>query len=316
MKILQWTAALLTICIYTTSAYWVRGAAERALYYSVYVLEDIHFSQSAYDGWKVAGDCVGDRRGMWGQKTRCSLAQFLDHIWSPKDSDEPRPDASKIKWPASMKGISNPQAIVSMIMSLEYQDGTPVNQHDATPKRYGYTGNNNLGKLWPNQGVTSYWDSLEKFGPRAAQLKKDFDEAVAKGDIVTDPKDKKFKPHQKVIETFNKFYAAAQDAAEVIIDFRVQDKWRHLKEMGKWKSVLGVEPVWIPKTSSHSWIGAWDEIDREKTIDKMAAHISREDAIKVYDAHWESLTSSEIYQQHNDAINRVKATAASLKGTC
>ncbi|KAK0724369.1 hypothetical protein B0H67DRAFT_640923 [Lasiosphaeris hirsuta] len=57
MKI-HWTAALLTICVYTTSAYWVRGAAERALYYCVYVLEDIDFSQTAYDGWKIAGDCV------------------------------------------------------------------------------------------------------------------------------------------------------------------------------------------------------------------------------------------------------------------
>ncbi|KAK3939522.1 hypothetical protein QBC46DRAFT_387763 [Diplogelasinospora grovesii] len=263
------------------SAYWNRGAAERALYYAVYVLEDIHFNQDAYDGWKIAPGCVGTRKGIWGQKGRCNLAEFCDWIWATTEKDE-RPPKDKIKWTKAMVGAKMPDVIVSVIMGAKYTDGSFMLRHDTTPKQYGYTGNIDVsGRVWPGEaGVTDYWQSLEKFGPRAAVLKKDFDEAVKSGAIVTDPSNSKYKAHKAVIDKFNDFYTAATNAAEIVIDWRVQDKWRHLETMGDWKNSLGVDGVWEEKASAHSMVGNWNEINKEKTLDQMVDKlgITREEA--------------------------------------
>ncbi|KAL6859772.1 hypothetical protein ACO1O0_003796 [Amphichorda felina] len=313
MRVSQVLSAAL-LCASSASGYWIRGAAERALYYSVYVLEDIHFNKEAYDGWKIAPDCVGTRKGMW-QKKRCNLAEFIDHIWKETNPGEPRPDKTKIQWGNEMKGAKDPQSIISMIMSAKYKDGSMVIQRDTDPKRYGYTGKIEVAdKVWPGQGITDYYASLSRFGERAVKLQGDFNTAIDKGEIVTDPENSKYKQHKLVIEKFQAFFQGATDAAEMIVEFRTQDKWRHLKDQGKWKQKLGVDGVWDPKTSNHN-IGAWEEINKSDTIQQMVDEldIDKAEATKRYEEHWTTLTTSEQSKQHAAAIESAKKTFNALQ---
>lgn len=309
-------AQLITACLLASSAsaYWIRGAAERALYYSVYVLEDIHFNKQAYDGWKIAPDCEGSRKGMW-QKGRCNLAQFLDHIWKETNPGEPRPDADKIKWGNEMTGAKDPQSIISMVMSAKYEDGTLVIDRNADPKHYGYTGKVEVAdRLWKGSGITDYYKSLGEFGKRAVQLQADFNDAIDKGTIVTDPNNKKYKQHKLVIEKFKGYFQAATDAAEIIVDYRVQDKWRHLKEKVDWHQKLGVDGVWDKKTSNHG-VGDWYEISQEKTVKQMVDDlgISETEATSRFETAMSEATGSTQAQQHKAAIDNAKQTFNDLK---
>ncbi|RYP87129.1 hypothetical protein DL769_000588 [Monosporascus sp. CRB-8-3] len=65
-----------------------RGAAERALYWSTYVSEEIF--ENAADR-EIAAGCVGSRTGLRGQRNRCDLLEFLDYIWAPADGNDLRP---------------------------------------------------------------------------------------------------------------------------------------------------------------------------------------------------------------------------------
>ncbi|KAK3317909.1 hypothetical protein B0H66DRAFT_602518 [Apodospora peruviana] len=310
----------------TASAYWVRGAAERAMYYTVYMMEDVHYNNKEYDGWKIARDCQGSRRGLWGQKGRCNLAEFLDYIWAPTADDnkpgsqpDTRPRAADIDWPKSMSGIKKAQAITSMIMGAKYKDGSSIMVHDtdSDKRQYGYTGKiNTVDKLWPGSGVNSYYDSLAMFGERAVKLNDDFEAAVKDGTIKTapagmdpkDPKYKEFAPHMKAQETFRGLYQEATNAAESVVDLRNQDKWKNLKDKGDWKNKLGVEPVWEMKKSSQSWIGEWEELKEGDTIARMEKDLglSHADAVKKYDQVWASNNSSPQNKQHAAALEKAR----------
>ncbi|KYK56203.1 hypothetical protein DCS_08171 [Drechmeria coniospora] len=60
----------------TVSGFGARGCAERALYYSMYISEEI----LAEGDMKFATGCVGSRTGIGGQARRCYLSEFLTWI--------------------------------------------------------------------------------------------------------------------------------------------------------------------------------------------------------------------------------------------
>ncbi|KAH8899350.1 hypothetical protein GQ53DRAFT_801909 [Thozetella sp. PMI_491] len=312
----------------TGSAYWVRGAAEMAMYFLAYTLEDIHFDQNAYDGWKIAPDCKGDRKGLWGQKGRCNLAQFMDHIWAQTKTDikdaegnvietkyDSKPDASKIKWTATMKGVTDPETIISLIMGAKYQDGSMVCRKDTIPKAYGYTGNVDATKFFAADGA-DYFGNLQKFGPRVVQLKADLEGAKSKGEILTgDPSSSKYKSQLKTYEKFNTLYDLTRTAASIIVDLRKQDSWRHIVDLTNWKEKLGIEkPGTKPITPSNSMVGKYEEIDRDLTIDKMVENgQSKADATTKYDKWWNELQESISYKGHQAAIFGAEQTLKALE---
>ncbi|ATY67152.1 hypothetical protein A9K55_000433 [Cordyceps militaris] len=61
------------------AGYGIRGAAERALYYLLYLAEEL----LPQDGMELAVGCTGSRTGLNGVANRCYFGEFLKHIEPP-----------------------------------------------------------------------------------------------------------------------------------------------------------------------------------------------------------------------------------------
>ncbi|ODA80985.1 hypothetical protein RJ55_03945 [Drechmeria coniospora] len=77
-----------------TTAFGIRGSAERAVYYAIYIAEEI----LPEGDMKFAASCKGSRKGLGGQAGRCYLSEFLAWI--------DRKDVKKINYDAVMIGSS------------------------------------------------------------------------------------------------------------------------------------------------------------------------------------------------------------------
>ncbi|KAH8880238.1 hypothetical protein GQ53DRAFT_774258 [Thozetella sp. PMI_491] len=306
------TVALRTCLLFASpgSAYRVRGAAEMSLYYITYMLEDIHFNKDAYDGWKIAPDCVGDLKGLWGQKGRYNFAQFMDYVWAQTKTDvkdgkgniieikyDTKPKAENIKW-------------------AKYNDGSSVARKDTIPKAYGYTGNVDKTKFFPADNL-DYFGALQRFGPRAVQLQKDLEGAKNNGEILNgDPNSSKYKSQKATYDKFNTLYEQAKTAASIIMDLRKQDSWRHIVDMTKWHDKLGIDkPATKPIHPQNSMGGDYEEVDRDGTINKMVNErgISKDQATREYDAWWSDQQSSTSYKGHQATIFGAEETLHALQ---
>ncbi|KAH8896258.1 hypothetical protein GQ53DRAFT_743539 [Thozetella sp. PMI_491] len=94
-----------------------RGAAERALIWSAYLMDEV-FTDSSQ--WTIAADCVpkgAGRTGLRGQTGRCTFLDLLEHIWTktPKFYSDPSkgyldtalPDRDKVFWNIDLDNIEN-----------------------------------------------------------------------------------------------------------------------------------------------------------------------------------------------------------------
>ena len=304
----------------TASAYWVRGAVERAMYYMTYMMEEIHETRDSGSGWQIAPNCIGTRTGMRGQTGRCNLAEFVDHIWARTDPDDRnesprRPTKETVLWPRSMNSVSTMKAIQSQIMSLKWTDKTYVKQDKKSsgPLNYSYTGKINANALWGGSGVTDYYTSLSMFGPRVAEIKREFDEAVRSGSI--SPANS---GDAAVMRTFTAYLGEVRVAAQAILDYRVKDSWDYIRKKGGWKTGLGVQPIWREVDAHYSWQGSWKEIDREATIALMVSEskISTEEAISKYEEHWRKNVVTKFYLEHQSAIDSARNTLDTIRAEC
>jgi hypothetical protein len=330
------------------AAYGARGYAERALYFLVYQMEEIHPTPTSGSGWKIAPGCKGSRRGIfakdrWYRKLQplfllrpsltasynnSNLAEFVDHIWAPMDGETEanRPDKNKITWGGNaMKSAKEANVIMSLL------SGATINKIPLVETgTSGYQGKLDVqNKLWPGSGITDYYSSLGAFGERAAQLNGEMDKAVADG-VLGDPdkpptqnageSDADFKARKtkwdgqsKRVTQFRKLFSEAKTAALTVQNMRMKDSWNHIEKDVDWKSKLGVDPVWDTHTEGRPNVGDWKTINEAKTVEEMVKSGMTKDAAQAkFDAVWAEVTSSDSYKQHRAAIVNAQKTMRAM----
>ncbi|KAK4443127.1 hypothetical protein QBC34DRAFT_478502 [Podospora aff. communis PSN243] len=308
------------------SAYGARGYAERALYFLVYQMEEIHPTATSGSGWKIAPGCKGARRGIFA-KDRCNLAEFVDHIWAPMDGETEanRPDKSKITWGNAMKSAKEANVIMSLLTSATINK-IPLTETGTS----GYQGKLDVqNKLWPGSGITDYYTSLGAFGERAAQLNAEMDKAVADG-VLGDPdkpptqnageSDADFKARKtkwdgqsKRVTQFRKLFSESKTAALTVQNMRMKDSWNHIEKDVDWKSKLGVNPVWDTHNEGRPNVGEWKTINEAKTIEEMVKSGMTKDAAQAkFDSVWAEVTSTDSYKQHRAAIVNAQKTMRAM----
>ncbi|KAK4186789.1 hypothetical protein QBC35DRAFT_475110 [Podospora australis] len=210
------------------SAYGLRGAWEKTMYFSIYQMEDM-LAIDGVDGtgknYQIAPNCGGGvggaRKGLLDKSRRCSLLQFLDHIWRTTSTNrdildeggnvvrtekyyDTKPDIDTVKFGSSGTPTTGsnltPDQIQTYTLDAKNADGkiiyktpVPIVTSDGEPfsvKQHGYTGNvDEPGRLWPNAvpplpgGVDGYLVSLPKIADRAQELLQIWEAAKADGTL-------------------------------------------------------------------------------------------------------------------------------------
>ncbi|KAL3439790.1 hypothetical protein BJX65DRAFT_315411 [Aspergillus insuetus] len=158
----------------TAAASAARGGPERALFYSVYIMEELGYTDTSQ--MTIAADCVGTRMGLRGQPNRCRLNEFLDHIWMPEPNNDKtsRPPPDRVAFPnAAVKGddpalfSSNKKTatwITTAKLGPEVSTGTEYTDWKKGTKLpgAGYWGLIEETKLFPSAG--DYYDALKLAG--------------------------------------------------------------------------------------------------------------------------------------------------------
>lgn len=166
------------LCAGLASAYGPRAAAERALYFLLYELEDMLAVEGVAKGddFQVAPGCADGRKvedlrtGLLGKSRRCTLPQFLDYTWRATKTEvegveywDEKPDADTVRWQGGadvLKGSDlSAVQIINFIQSAKDKDGNKLTRSVEKPlpggktvkvSYKGYTGNvDEPGKLWP-----------------------------------------------------------------------------------------------------------------------------------------------------------------------
>lgn len=304
----------------TCSAYGQKAAYERAMLWGLYVMEDIIGAKTGVieadptlniDGdFKVAAGCVGTRpRDMTvlGVPGRCTLNEFLDHIWrqtptTKKGPDEvdvtlgydQRPDKNsvRVKEPFPLDA----QIIAGSITSAAGKDNRASKEmvlfHGKNVKisQSGHTGNLDERKLfpgrtdWPNplNGVENFAKALELAGERFVELNNLWRELTtrpsvpdAKGElrprIELNNKDHPlYQAHREANRVFNRARQGAHDAATFVQDIRLQDLHVYRKRFADWRPLhRDFEPTFKTVNGKNPGIG-WDELDVDTSAQTLA----------------------------------------------
>ncbi|EJT74158.1 hypothetical protein GGTG_08004 [Gaeumannomyces tritici R3-111a-1] len=149
------TAAVLWLHLHFSQSAWAygpRGAAERAFYYSVYLMEEIRGFQGLGGEYRLASGCRATPT-----KTAAGTAVL-----------DTKPDMSKIQWPTG-KGPAKTGSVTTV---------AAIYKHVMKAKISGAHITN--GGAWGYQGNT---------GQLGAQLANDWEDAIAKGVITPENKD-------------------------------------------------------------------------------------------------------------------------------
>ncbi|KLU90374.1 hypothetical protein MAPG_09336 [Magnaporthiopsis poae ATCC 64411] len=317
------------------SALWTRGAAERALYYSIYVMEDIMGSTDPSfggDGFKIAPDCKGSRAtgsAIFRVANRCTLGEFLDHIWretptNNKGVEIGRDTRPNTVWPENTKTVSGAMQIISFIEGAKDASGNQVALHakagSGQISQYGHMGFVDEEKLWPSKGLTnsleSFFKSLELCGERAKEINDYWNKAKADKKLIVLPEQKgkhqwpQYDDHIKAEARYNKHLEAAKEAAQITRDFRVQDLKKYIKVNGRWKLGLGTNAVFDTVQSRSGKVGSWFEVNRDRTVAEMVKDlkISPAEAGAKFDAHLASIQTGQGYLGHQAAITNIEKT--------
>ncbi|KAL8285041.1 hypothetical protein RB597_002226 [Gaeumannomyces tritici] len=332
------TAAVLWLHLHFSQSAWAygpRGAAERAFYYSVYLMEEIRGFQGLGGEYRLASGCVRTRVGLAGQLKRCNLAEFLDHIWRATPTKtaagtavlDTKPDMSKIQWPtgkgpAKTGSVTTVAAIYKHVMKAKIGGAHITNGGASTA------------------GPDDFYSSLEKTGQLGAQLANDWEDAIAKGVITPENKD-----HIKADGTFAKLTDGARAASAAVVDLRIIDSWRHQK--AGFADGVGVEPALAPREEGcRVWTFdrprdprwpvdpnpavLWNSekvakafnyqakdlvmIDGRATpvVIQIELGVTAQEAVKIFKDRWETIRKSQRYMAHDAAIQSAKKAATCM----
>jgi hypothetical protein len=312
------------------------------LLYYVYVSEEI-FEKKA--DWTIAVGCSGSRTGLRGQANRCTLGQFLDHLWEKSplmdsqnqpvvDSSgnpvyDKQPDPSKIKWPAyaadnegSIKfdpkqGMSaiNSASTVEYLLNADGSRVTTKGNKDATKRvklpPLGYTGHINPGNAMTGQ--TDYYHMMNNVGPT-------YDRSRAEFSRIKDMKGSDNKPilSNSALKQFPKVGQLTEDAAQALVELRQEDGGRFLLEPKKGlASVLGIKIIPETQKSQSSYVDDYKVPSKDATCLTKEAHDkfgSVDNARAAYDS---AMTQMDVNDggKHAAALRACTNTHVSIKST-
>ncbi|KAJ5364021.1 uncharacterized protein N7496_009734 [Penicillium cataractarum] len=173
-------------------AFKVRGAAERAFFYSVYIMEELAYPDDL-GRMTIAKNCMGTRQGLRGQANRCFLSEFIDFLWSPEPGKDAtsKPDADLVNWKSAKTGdltkgeITTMTSWITQILNTKVRDpltGEIVLNNPSEPWNFklekipepGYTGFLATKKLFPD--AEDYYDGISKAGKAGWDAKKAYAE--------------------------------------------------------------------------------------------------------------------------------------------
>ncbi|KAL8366233.1 hypothetical protein RB595_007927 [Gaeumannomyces hyphopodioides] len=327
-----------------SSAYGIRAAYERAMYFAVYQMEDmlsleeIRKLEGVDKSFKIAPGCgsgdSGARDGLMRVAKRCSLPQFLDHTWRKTKTtidgvdywdEKPNGPGTPVIWDGSdtdmrssslttdrvksyIMGAKDRYGFLVRPVTVNYPDGKKV-----TVNYHGYSGNvDEANKLWPNsnhpEGMQGYLRSLEKISERAGELYEIWEKAIAKGNIIVGDNQRdhpNYDRHKAADTRVRKHLSEAKIAAEKVVSLRKVDLGRYIKNNADFRTKFRVDPVWRV-------VDGVPEMDRTATTTKMVSEggFSSQQAQEVYDARWEEIRNGEGYQGHKAAIDKAEKTYA------
>ncbi|OGE49045.1 hypothetical protein PENARI_c024G01498 [Penicillium arizonense] len=163
------------------SARGIRGASERAFYFSTYVSEEIFTDASKRT---VATGCEGTREGLRGQQKRCTFIEFCDHLWHETEIPatgemDKRPDITKTYMGTAIDKNKltllnyGPAAMRDGIMNLRMKLD---NGKTANVPKWGYYGDLNIANLVAGGTADNYFDKVgQEFAERYWKAKEEFD---------------------------------------------------------------------------------------------------------------------------------------------
>ncbi|KAL2862690.1 uncharacterized protein BJX67DRAFT_292240 [Aspergillus lucknowensis] len=201
---LFWVALLVGL-VTQVSAMKFKGALERVMFYSAYIMEEMYDES---EGKRQIGlDCpTGSRKGLDGKEGRMNLKEFCECLWIKTDTmNDERPNKDTTKWSGTgdpsnpgKKGLTA-DSMANIIMTVKGAN----NKLLPKPGYYGWV---DVSKLL--NGATDYYDTTREFGPILQQLKKDTEGIT----------DKKLKAK------FEKVFGYSQGALDAVIKLRSDER--------------------------------------------------------------------------------------------
>ncbi|KAH8893932.1 hypothetical protein GQ53DRAFT_821806 [Thozetella sp. PMI_491] len=301
MKAFTTVVAFLCLCV-PTWAYGKRGAAERAMFFMVYLQQEVFLDASQRT---VASGCTGTRTGIRGQTGRCTLAEFVDFIWK-MDPDNPQiahPDKTLIQWPATMKETKlNAANIDPAKWTTAIHNNIRIKKSEPGKKDkyvqlpgHGYTGPFDANKLL-NGGTWTYYSALSEFGKLAKVAGDEYNKIQAS--LTGDEK--------AYLKRANLQISPAVDLSYYL---RLKDKWDALwdRKKGNAVAVLGFTPITNTANAPDSVagaVGSWQEMDTSKTIAWLVKFrdLSFKEAQAFFYDKWERITEGQAWKDHAAAL--------------
>ncbi|KAL6230235.1 hypothetical protein BDW75DRAFT_248859 [Aspergillus navahoensis] len=289
---------LLSFCA-SIAATGIRGSAERAFIFTIYMQEEIYDDPAKEGG--IASGCVGSRTGLRGQKSRCTLRELCEHIWAPTNEHNTKPDRTKMEWPtwnaAKAEEVWNKKEItVAEAMTLVLED---VNEKgtEKTPKDVYYNGFWDPSKLLP--GFTSapseYYRAARELGDWQAKAKKAIDTRIAAGTLTA-----------KQMKLFQNWSLESERAVKLLLGLRLKDLNEFvIKQMRR--PVYFGRPIAKTSTTGYEEFKSMADAvqpDRGGTIVTYELEYpgGREQLIKDYDAALKKISRTQDNRAHRKAV--------------
>ncbi|KXJ87031.1 hypothetical protein Micbo1qcDRAFT_179282 [Microdochium bolleyi] len=297
----------------------IRGAAERAMLFYLYVLEEVWTESSE---WNIATGCTGTRTGTRGQQNRCDFLEFCDHLWTPtpgnvvNSGNQPAKDAN-----GNLFAEQDASKLAQIIMQASRGSTTrgPVYQPSPPGETWyrpkpSYTGFLAVGNVL--DGYTDYYDTMRWSGGNHYLANKKLEELLKQRPPVLKG------PEERAIK---RALAGASNAAKYVLDLRLSDeaKWR-LKATpppdfgGQTLTQLfngnRIVPETITASSPFASLKSWQAPSDEKTIAANFGappkpYATEAEARTAWQAAKNAYESQPIVQDHLRAIESAKANA-------
>ncbi|KAJ5185310.1 hypothetical protein N7491_006819 [Penicillium cf. griseofulvum] len=301
------------------SARGIRGASERAFYFSTYVSEEIFTDASKRT---VATGCVGTRTGLRNQPNRCTFMEFCDHLWHETEINanthemDKRPDITKTYMGnvidknknslLNYGAVAMRQGILNLRMNLP--DGSTAN----VPK-WGYTGDLNVANLVDGGTAANYFDKVgQEFAERYWKAKLEFDEVAEKtgADKLDDDLKQLFKTwNNHAVESSKMSYAYREKELRTKEPGTIKSALQAKYEDPDTKKLIKVETRMLDK-SEVVWGEPYKVYDKEATATKLASipelGLTKDQALTLLTDVYNTLQGTPIVEEHQRALAGAK----------
>lgn len=211
------------------------------MWFADYIAEEV-FNEDGHT-YKTAPGCVGTRTGLRGQKNRCSLVEFLDHVWhstelpvqnfvtgadgKPKLQNIGRKEDERPDKAAADKAIGKKaQDVLSsdltkMAERINSYNTKPVRgPMDVAKPSGGYTGNLDMSKVYNGYAPDEFYRGLRDSGAYRKQVAQEIEDRI-KEDEKKPENERKFTNSQK--KQLRRWADEGKFGAEYDYELRIRD---------------------------------------------------------------------------------------------